>query len=33
VASNRYTMGWMTWRATVHDAVDDVASTGTLCGG
>jgi hypothetical protein len=26
-------MWWMLWRALVHYAVDDVASTGTLCGG
>ena len=29
----RYTMRWMTWRAPVHYAVDDMASTGILCGG
>ena len=26
-------MWWITWRAPVHYVVDDVASTGTLCGG
>ena len=26
-------MWWMTWRAPVHYEVDDVASTGTPCGG
>jgi len=30
---HRYTMRWMTCRAPVHYAVDDVVSTGTLCGG
>jgi len=28
-----YILWWITWRATVHHAVDDVAITGTLCGG
>ena len=29
----RCTMHWMKRRAPVHYVVDDVASTGTLCGG
>ena len=30
---HRYTMRWITWRALVHYVVDDVASSGKLCGG
>jgi len=29
----RHSMWWMTWRAPAQYVVDDVASTGTLCGG
>jgi hypothetical protein len=32
-ASTDTTSWWMTWQAPAHYVVDDVASTGTLCGG
>jgi len=31
--AHRYTMWWMTWLASVHCAVDEVASTFAVCQG